>query len=149
MVSITERNSLITKSDGKNLEHCPEKCIENDIFSAINKTMYKEVYERSVRKFGFLVDENSMTIESAFDTISLLQLFSGNVHAYLTRYSHSTYGGHEKRNECSFAYSMDTRTCLQCTYVHMWPRLTQFTYCLLYTSPSPRDATLSRMPSSA
>ena len=25
----------------------------------------------------------------------------------------------------------------------------QFTYCLLYTSPSPRDATLSRMPSSA
>ena len=24
-----------------------------------------------------------------------------------------------------------------------------FTYCLLYTSPSPRDATLSRMPSSA
>ena len=25
----------------------------------------------------------------------------------------------------------------------------QFTPCLLYTSPSPRDATLSRMPSSA
>ena len=25
----------------------------------------------------------------------------------------------------------------------------QFTVCLLYTSPSPRDATLSRMPSSA
>ena len=25
----------------------------------------------------------------------------------------------------------------------------QRTYCLLYTSPSPRDATLSRMPSSA
>ena len=24
-----------------------------------------------------------------------------------------------------------------------------YTYCLLYTSPSPRDATLSRMPSSA
>ena len=27
--------------------------------------------------------------------------------------------------------------------------LNQFTDCLLYTSPSPRDATLSRMPSSA
>ena len=27
--------------------------------------------------------------------------------------------------------------------------LTQFHPCLLYTSPSPRDATLSRMPSSA
>ena len=27
--------------------------------------------------------------------------------------------------------------------------LAEFTACLLYTSPSPRDATLSRMPSSA
>ena len=27
--------------------------------------------------------------------------------------------------------------------------LTQLVFCLLYTSPSPRDATLSRMPSSA
>ena len=26
---------------------------------------------------------------------------------------------------------------------------TEWKYCLLYTSPSPRDATLSRMPSSA
>ena len=26
---------------------------------------------------------------------------------------------------------------------------TQYTFCLLYTSPRPRDATLSRMPSSA
>ena len=30
-------------------------------------------------------------------------------------------------------------------YVYFYPLLT----CLLYTSPSPRDATLSRMPSSA
>ena len=29
------------------------------------------------------------------------------------------------------------------------PRLTTLSLCLLYTSPSPRDATLSRMPSSA
>ena len=27
--------------------------------------------------------------------------------------------------------------------------LTEYNFCLLYTSPSPRDATLSRMPSSA
>ena len=32
--------------------------------------------------------------------------------------------------------------------IHLNPRL-QSTFCLLYTSPSPRDATLSRMPSSA
>ena len=28
-------------------------------------------------------------------------------------------------------------------------RILQYAHCLLYTSPSPRDATLSRMPSSA
>ena len=32
---------------------------------------------------------------------------------------------------------------------HHWPRFGQADVCLLYTSPSPRDATLSRMPSSA
>ena len=32
----------------------------------------------------------------------------------------------------------------------IWERIcTRFSICLLYTSPSPRDATLSRMPSSA
>ena len=29
------------------------------------------------------------------------------------------------------------------------PRVKHYSICLLYTSPSPRDATLSRMPSSA
>ena len=31
----------------------------------------------------------------------------------------------------------------------VYDRLAQYNTCLLYTSPSPRDATLSRMPSSA
>ena len=34
-------------------------------------------------------------------------------------------------------------------YPHVETRLSQSCICLLYTSPSPRDATLSRMPSSA
>ena len=34
-------------------------------------------------------------------------------------------------------------------YGDMFPFKWQFSCCLLYTSPSPRDATLSRMPSSA
>ena len=34
-------------------------------------------------------------------------------------------------------------------YLKPYTRLKKGTYCLLYTSPSPRDATLSRMPSSA
>ena len=34
--------------------------------------------------------------------------------------------------------------------LHQWVlALPEFSDCLLYTSPSPRDATLSRMPSSA
>ena len=31
----------------------------------------------------------------------------------------------------------------------VWVKIIQMIVCLLYTSPSPRDATLSRMPSSA
>ena len=34
------------------------------------------------------------------------------------------------------------------TFANFW-RTTQLEYCLLYTSPSPRDRSLSRMPSSA
>ena len=34
-------------------------------------------------------------------------------------------------------------------YMLPWDRLAQFVTCLLYTSPSPRDGLLSRMPSSA
>ena len=34
-------------------------------------------------------------------------------------------------------------------YVGLLDKVIQFCNCLLYTSPSPRDATLSRMPSSA
>ena len=41
----------------------------------------------------------------------------------------------------------DTRTCLQFGLGSQ--RFTLINNCLLYTSPSPRDATLSRMPSSA
>ena len=35
------------------------------------------------------------------------------------------------------------------TFIHLFDRFLQMYSCLLYTSPSPRDATLSRMPSSA
>ena len=34
-------------------------------------------------------------------------------------------------------------------FIEKYPDIEQYTRCLLYTSPSPRDATLSRMPSSA
>ena len=51
-------------------------------------------------------------------------------------------------------YSVDTRDANGCittcdVTITQPPLLTCTTACLLYTSPSPRDATLSRMPSSA
>ena len=42
----------------------------------------------------------------------------------------------------------DTAHVLAMAVQELFPE-TQVTICLLYTSPSPRDATLSRMPSSA
>ena len=41
------------------------------------------------------------------------------------------------------------RLVAQCDLKNGIDRLINFEFCLLYTSPSPRDATLSRMPSSA
>ena len=42
-----------------------------------------------------------------------------------------------------------TYTAIEAAHADYGPKGVQFYYCLLYTSPSPRDATLSRMPSSA
>ena len=43
----------------------------------------------------------------------------------------------------------DTRFCWESQRYEGYPPSTPIYICLLYTSPSPRDATLSRMPSSA
>ena len=42
-----------------------------------------------------------------------------------------------------------TAVCLASTMAQANDQISVGTVCLLYTSPSPRDATLSRMPSSA
>ena len=52
------------------------------------------------------------------------------------------------------AGATDSHTCAICMQLLENPVIAcdeghTFCYCLLYTSPSPRDATLSRMPSSA
>lgn len=86
--------------------------------------MFKQIYETSIRKIGFLVDENSMTLESTVETTSLLQLYTANVQTFLTRYSHAS--DHGKVKECSYAYSIDTNACFH-DHCHIWPRLTQFT----------------------
>ena len=41
------------------------------------------------------------------------------------------------------------RRNLDCLVLIGWPAMWDFNICLLYTSPSPRDGLLSRMPSSA
>ena len=45
----------------------------------------------------------------------------------------------------NFDYGPNNRSNISC----LSPYITHGVICLLYTSPSPRDATLSRMPSSA
>ena len=42
-----------------------------------------------------------------------------------------------------------SRACPMCEAGAYWARVAKMYYCLLYTSPSPRDGLLSRMPSSA
>ena len=61
----------------------------------------------------------------------------------------------EARNPVAFA-AINSRTCPECEKKMLDHNpsqvnecVKQFILCLLYTSPSPRDATLSRMPSSA
>ena len=49
----------------------------------------------------------------------------------------------------STQYEYDFKIWYQSGTVVNWHSGGTFTTCLLYTSPSPRDATLSRMPSSA
>ena len=44
---------------------------------------------------------------------------------------------------------MDIKDMMAILYDYMDVEFDKYTVCLLYTSPSPRDATLSRMPSSA
>ena len=45
-------------------------------------------------------------------------------------------------------YQLDIRH-KPCNFVEIMPRLQEHKFCLLYTSPSPRDVVPSRMPSSA
>ena len=44
---------------------------------------------------------------------------------------------------------LDSRVTLELSSDDIGADLSNYYYCLLYTAPSPRDATLSRMPSSA
>ena len=66
--------------------------------------------------------------------------------------SHRAYGKFNSRNSNSINISTPFRSISQCINKSStsYPMLiTYFSSCLLYTSPSPRDRTRSRMPSSA
>ena len=81
------------------------------------------------------VQENNLKWEKFFDLPSLNE--------YVPVIEFDDYLKKEGRSidEVSIRVKTDTNTCT-CTHTHTHT-------CLLYTSPSPRDATLSRMPSSA
>ena len=52
-------------------------------------------------------------------------------------------------HERSSAVPPDIAACAECTAEALDPANRRFGFCLLYTSPSPRDLSTSRMPSSA
>ena len=59
--------------------------------------------------------------------------------------------GQQPRNKLIHEQPLGTiKTACNYKYIKsIWPEFNWYIDCLLYTSPSPRDATLSRMPSSA
>ena len=60
--------------------------------------------------------------------------------------NHEWYEAHDAFEEIWNSVDGDERQIIQGI---LQVSVSQFHFCLLYTSPSPRDATLSRMPSSA
>ena len=62
-------------------------------------------------------------------------------HRYSVKVQVNSIAGSSESNEYYFSKSVICCSALSCNVI--------FEVCLLYTSPSPRDATLSRMPSSA
>ena len=82
-------------------------------------------------------EEDSLIVEHARILTETLWKFIKYAHAHTHTLTHTNTHTHAHAHA-------HTPTHIQCTYTHV------HTYtCLLYTSPSPRDATLSRMPSSA
>ena len=62
---------------------------------------------------------------------------------YLTEYTDK-----EGKKQTSYVTAPDVRTAIN-NLLELRPDCARVTSCLLYTSPSPRDRTRSRMPSSA
>ena len=82
----------------------------------------REEYKQRLKKVQSMMKENGIELLISHDTYYM---------NYLTGY-----------DAWSFYYA-------QCAIVHVDAEEPLCFVCLLYTSPSPRDATLSRMPSSA
>ena len=82
----------------------------------------REEYKQRLKKVQSMMQENGIELLISHDTNNM---------NYLTGY-----------DAWSFYYA-------QCAIVHVDAEEPLCFVCLLYTSPSPRDATLSRMPSSA
>ena len=105
-------------------------------FSAPKKKTYKSLDEvdpellRTYEKLGIPIHEQKLlagvAVDAVFDSVSIATTFKEDLAKAGVLF-------------CSFSEA-----------VKLYPDLVKkYLGCLLYTSPSPRDATLSRMPSSA
>ena len=79
---------------------------------------------------------------------TILTLFAGGISAYVIWFSLTQCSTVERDRMLAMLFLIAVSVVFWSLFEQAGSSLTLFT-CLLYTSPSPRDATLSRMPSSA
>ena len=117
----------------------------------------KNLSDKGMKVEGFR--DASLTLPTPIFVETRFQAGNYNANPQTQYTSWNTIDGFQEPNDCCSSESNEEN------YAHIWwnglwndlysgaelPFLVEFEYntCLLYTSPSPRDATLSRMPSSA
>ena len=88
----------------------------------------------AVTPIGNNIDEYLVGLQAGTNGVSDITLFDPEQHP------------------CKFAAevkNLQSENFIEAKESKRWDRFSQFGVCLLYTSPSPRDTLLSRMPSSA
>ena len=109
---------------------------ENRTYSLVTKGSYStNVHEDEMKLFGWNSTEENPQVKAV---VSLYGYKVGSAQKNSQKKETKDDDGNVTKSWTEYSYT-NNATGLATLYV----------YCLLYTSPSPRDATLSRMPSSA
>ena len=110
-----------------------------DTLSFLNE--YEVSWKNSNVEYGFLIEQ--ILIESNMDYFSMLEKWCFGYKSSVVELSENTHTVNPIYCD-EHVLNIESQTAL----IKLMAMDENY-YCLLYTSPSPRDATLSRMPSSA